>query len=76
MKHALVSVLGAEMLSAIAPVKPPDGVTVTVEVPLLPGETVTLVADSVKDSLLLEDEETVMVSVPEDAELTEEFEGV
>lgn len=72
----MVRELGAEMLSAIAPVKPPDGVTVTVEVPLLPGVTVTLVADSVNDSLLLLDEDTVMVSVPEEAEFTEEFDGV
>jgi hypothetical protein len=38
--------------------------------------TVTFVAVRVKDWLLLEDAETLMVRVPEEAVLTEGFDGV
>ena len=75
-KHALVRELGAETVRATDPVKPPDGVSVTDDVPLLPRVTETLVAASVNDLLLLDDAETLMVSVPEEAVLTAELEGV
>jgi hypothetical protein len=75
-KQALVSVLGAETLRETEPVKPPDGERATVDTPLLPCVTVTLVAERVNDWLPLEDAETVMVSVPEEAVLAAGLDGV
>jgi hypothetical protein len=73
-KQALVSELGAETLRETAPVKPPAGVRVTVDAPLLPWATVTFVADRVNDWLAVE-EETLSVSVPDDAALVALFDG-
>ena len=64
---------GAETLSDTEPVKPLVGVRATVEVPLLPCTTVTFVAVSVKGPV---NEETVIVRVPDEAELAAAFEGV
>jgi hypothetical protein len=73
-KQALVNELGAETLRETAPVKPPDGARVMVDVPLLPCATVTFVAVSVNDWLAVE-AETLTVSVPDDAALVALFDG-
>ncbi len=55
---------GPEMVNATVPVYPPPGVTVTVEVPLLPCEMVALVAVIEKDCATAA---TVSLKVPVDA---------
>lgn len=48
-KHPFVSAGLLETVHAIVPVYPPCGVTVTVEAPELPADTVTLVAANLND---------------------------
>jgi hypothetical protein len=57
-------------------VKPLDGVTVTVEDPLLPWATVTFVAASENDALPLAVDATVIDSVAEEAEFAVLLDGV
>lgn len=72
-KHALVSDAGAETLSETVPLNPAGMLVIeTVEVPLAPWVTVTLVAEMAKG----EGAETVRVRVPEEASLTAELDGV
>jgi hypothetical protein len=62
----LVSVEGPVTLNATVPVYPPAGVTVMIDVPLLPCATVTEAAVSENDAVPLEEVETTIDNVVKD----------
>jgi hypothetical protein len=55
-----------ETFHEMVPVYPFAGVTVTEDVPELPAAMVRLVADTLKDSLVVDEEPTEMVRLAED----------